>query len=565
MTDTPRHRRAACGGDPARPRPGRRLAALLGAVAALLALVLAPASPASAHATLVASDPEAGKVLPTAPAQVVLRFSEQVAVVAEKIRVVGPDGGRYDAEAPRGAGEQVIIPMRPDAPNGTYLVTYRVISADSHPVPGGFTYSVGAPSANPPRLSDTEERVDPWVAAAVSVTKFGGYAGLVLVVGAAMVLALLWPHRLPRRGPTRLAWAGLGVLALSALLGLVVQAPYRAGRGLLDVSATDLRTVVASEFGTGHLIRLGVIAAVAFLLPPVLAGRATKVDAIPVVVLGIVGVGTWPISGHAAASLLPYVSVVADSFHVAGAAVWIGGLLMLFCYLLRQADEAELDAILPVWSRWAMLAVGAVVLAGTVQSLLEVNSLDGLFGTRYGQLLLAKIALFLVVLGAAGVARRLTDQPGTAGAPGRLRRVVLAEVVGTTLVLGVSAVLVQTAPARSVTADGAIGAGLPFSGTATTSLYTLQVEVDPARVGPNTIHAYAYTPEGAAQPVVEWRASASLPSAGVDDVDIPLVKLTDNHGTGQFAPPTAGKWQFKFSVRTSDIDEATVTVTVPIS
>ncbi|GGK16029.1 transport integral membrane protein [Pilimelia terevasa] len=566
MTDSTRSLPRGPGPAPRGPRRGlRRVLALLGAAAALAVAALLPATPASAHATVVGTNPKAGSVIPTAPAQVTVEFSEPVSMVSEKIRVIGPDGKRHDAEDPRTEGSRVTIPMRPDAPNGTYLVSYRIISADSHPVPGGFTYSVGAPSANPPKLTDAAAEVDPWVRGAVSLSKFAGYAGLVLVVGATLVLGLLWPQRLDRRSPTRLAWWGLGTVAFATVLALVVQAPYRSGRGLFSVSAADLQQVLANEFGTGHLIRLGVIAAVAFLLPPILGGRATKVDAIPAVVLAIIGMGTWPISGHAAASVLPYVSVIADSFHVAGAAIWIGGLVMLFGYLLRQANEVELGAILPIWSRWAMLAVAAVVLAGTVQGLLEVSSLDGLFGTAYGQLLLVKIVLFLLVVGAATYARRLVDEAGTAAAPRRLRQVVLAEVVGTVLVLGVSSVLVQTAPARSATAEGELGAGLPFSGTAVTSLFTLQVELSPARPGPNDLHLYAYTADGQAKNVIEWKATATLPSAGVEEVAIPMVKLTDNHASGQFSPPTAGQWRMKFTARTSDIDEATVTVTVPVS
>ncbi|GGK06394.1 transport integral membrane protein [Pilimelia anulata] len=554
---------------PAAHRPAARwaarLAGLLGALAVAGAAVLLPAVPAAAHAALVATNPKAGSVVPTAPTQVVLEFSEPVTIVPEKMRVIGPDGGRYDADAARGEGARVTIPLRPDAPNGTYLVSYRIVSADSHPVPGGFTYSVGAPSANPPKLGETAERVDPWVRGAVSLAKFLGYAGAALAVGATLVLGLLWPQRLDRRQPIRLAWGGLGLLALGTLLGLLFQAPYAAGRGLFGITVADLEQVLGSEFGTGYLIRLGVLAAIAFLLPPILAGRASKLDAIPTVVLAMVGLGTWGIAGHAAASPVPAVSVVADGFHVAGAAVWIGGLVLLFGYLLRLANDVELGAILPIWSRWAMLAVGAIVLSGTVQGLIEVNTLDGLFGTAYGQLLLVKIGLFLALMGAATYARRLTDRADTAAAPGRLRRVVLAEVAATVVVLAVSSVLVQTAPARSASAQGELGAGLPFSGTVETKLYTLQVDVNPARIGPNDMHVYAYTADGRAQSVVEWRATATLPSAGVEEVGIPLVKLTDNHASGQFAPPTAGQWKLRFTVRTSDIDEASVTITVPIS
>ena len=57
----------------------------------------------------------------------------------------------------------------------------------------------------------------------------------------------------------------------------------------------------------------------------------------------------------------------------------------------------------------------------------------------------------------------------------------------------------------------------------------------------------------------------ALPAAGVEPIDVPLLKLTDNHATGQFTVPTAGEWELRFTLRISEIDQATVTVTVPIT
>ena len=139
--------------------------------------------------------------------------------------------------------------------------------------------------------------------------------------------------------------------------------------------------------------------------------------------LGVVALGTWPLAGHPAASPVPAVSVVVDAVHLASMAVWLGGLVMLVGFLLRQADERELGAILPIWSRWAALAVAALVLAGVVQALIEVGTLSALVSTTYGRLILVKVGLFAVgdrrgrVLPAAGPAagRR---RAAAAAAPG---------------------------------------------------------------------------------------------------------------------------------------------------
>ncbi|WP_083672375.1 copper resistance CopC/CopD family protein [Micromonospora sp. CB01531] len=569
MTAAVRRRRRPAADRRGADRPAaadRRWAARLGAAAGLLvalaALLLAPATPASAHAVLVSTSPTASAVVPGAPAEVVLTFSEGVRKVPGKIRVIAPDGSRADRGEPTFKDTVVTIPVDPSGARGTYLVSYRVISADSHPVSGAFTYSVGAPST-PPTDTGTDSRANPVVENAVKVAKYVGYLGLLLLVGPALVLALLWPRRLSRRGPARLAWSGLGLLAVATLAELWLQVPYTAGGGLFAVTGSGFGDVLGSAYGTAHLVRLGLLAAAAFLLRPLFASPVGRTDGIILAILGGAALFTWPLAGHPAASPVPAVSVVVDAVHLGSMAVWLGGLVMLAVFLLRRADERELDAILPIWSRWAALAVAALLLAGTVQGLIEVATPRALFDTTYGQLLLAKIGLFVLVIGVAAYSRSLVRRTA-AGRPGSMRRAVVAELAITAVVLGVTANLVQTTPARTEAANVAGTSTGYFSTTLTSPLYSLQVELDPAQRGNNSMHLYAYTSDNRPQPVQEWKATAALPSAGIEPIEIPLLSLTDNHATGEINLPAAGQWVFRFTVRTSDIDQATVTATVPI-
>ncbi|MEV4726606.1 copper resistance CopC/CopD family protein [Micromonospora humida] len=540
-----------------------RLGAAAGLLVTLVALLLAPAGPASAHAVLSSSSPVASSVVPSAPSEVVLTFSESVRKVPDKVRVIAPDGSRADRGEPRFEGSVVTIGVDPAGPQGTYLVSYRVISADSHPVSGAFTYSVGAPST-PPTDSGSDSRADPVVGVGVKVTKYLGYAGLLLVVGPALVLAALWPLRLSRQGPARLLWSGVGLLAVATVAEVWLQVPYTAGGGLFDVTGEGLSEVLGSGYGTAHLIRLGLLVAAVFLLRPLTRGPVGRTDGIILTGLGAAGLFTWPLAGHPAASPAPAVSVLVDAVHLGSMAVWLGGLVMLAGFLLRRADERELGAILPIWSRWAALAVAALLLAGVVQGLIEVASVEALTGTTYGRLLLAKIGLFALVVAVAAYSRQLVRRRTAAARPVPVRRAVWVELAITAVILGVTATLVQTPPARTAV-DGGSGADAGYYSTTLTSpIYSLQVELDPAERGNNSMHLYAYTPDNRPQPVVEWKATAALPSAGVEAIDIPLLKLTDNHATGEFSFPSAGEWQLRFTVRTSDIDQATVTATVPI-
>ncbi|MER5703581.1 copper resistance protein CopC [Micromonospora sp. NPDC002296] len=548
-------------------RPPRRRLARVGALAGLLvtvvALLLAPATPASAHAVLVSSSPAASAVVPGGPAEVVLTFSEPVRKVAGKIRVIAPDGARADRGEPAFESTVVTVPVDPSAGRGTYLVSYRVISADSHPVSGAFTYSVGAPST-PPTDAGSDNRADPVVEHGVKVAKYLGYAGLLLLVGPALVLGALWPRRLSRRGPARLAWTGLGLLVFATLAELWLQVPYTAGGGLFDVTGAGLGDVLGSTYGATHLVRLGLLAAAAFLLRPLFAGPVGRTDGVILAILGGAALLTWPLAGHPAASPAPAVSVVVDAVHLGSMAVWLGGLVMLGGFLLRRADERELGAILPIWSRWAALAVAALLLAGTVQALIEVATPTALVDTTYGRLVLAKIVLFALVLGVAAYSRALVRRRPAAGRPTPVRRAVWAELAITAVVLAVSATLVQTPPARTAGADVAGSQAGLFTTTLSSPLYSLQVEMDPAERGNNTLHLYAYTKDNRPQPVEEWKATAALPAAGIEPIEILLLPLTDNHATGELNLPAVGEWQFRFTVRTTDIDQATVSATVSI-
>ncbi|WP_412748669.1 copper resistance protein CopC [Krasilnikovia sp. M28-CT-15] len=550
----------------ARLRRRRALAAAAGLLFGVLCVLLGPAAPASAHAALVASDPQNGTIVPDAPNRVTLTFSESVQLVEGRIQVLGPDGKRADQGEPQADGATVTVPLRSGGGRGTYVVSYRVISADSHPIGGSLSYSVAEPSTPPVAAGDAASN-DPVVRTLISVGKYLGYAGLVLLVGPVLVLALLWPHRLSRRGPARVVYTGIGLVLGSTLLGLWLQAPYAAGASLFGVGFGDLRDVLGSTFGAVMLVRLGVICAAAVLLRPLLrTGGESKADLALLGALGVAALATWPLSGHPTASPVAGVSVVLDAIHLAAMAVWLGGLLMLLAFLLPQADARELSAILPIWSRWAATAVSALLLAGVVQALIEVASLSGLVDSTYGRLILVKAGLAAVVIAVAAVARTVVRKGGVPESPRPLRRLVAVELGVSAVVLAVTAALVQIPPPRTAeAAETAATKNTTVSQTLRNSSMSLQVDIFPATVGNNSLHLYAYTPDNKPLPVVEWTATAALPAKGIEPIEVPLLRITDFHAIGDVALPAAGDWTFKFTLRTSDIDQSTVTMTAKIS
>ncbi|MEV6492054.1 copper resistance protein CopC [Actinoplanes sp. NPDC051633] len=544
----------------------RAVVAAVGLFVGLILALLAPAAPAGAHAALVGSDPANGTIVPDAPNKVTLTFSESVQLLAGKIQVLAPDGSRADQGEPQSTGTSITIPLRSGAGRGTYLVSYRVMSADSHPVVGSLTYSVGAASA-PPSEDAVSEAIDPVVRALIPAGKYLGYAGLVLLVGPVLVLALLWPHRLSRVGPARLVWSGLGLIAASTLIGLYLQAPYASGTGVFGASFEDFKEVLGSTYGAVMLVRLGVICAAAFLLRPLLRGEGgeSKADLALLGVLGVAALATWPLTGHPTASPVAGVSVVVDAVHLAAMSVWVGGLVMLVAFLIPRADERELSAILPIWSRWAFTAVGTLGVAGVVQALIEVGSFSAFFTSLYGQLILAKVILFSGAVGAANASRIAVKRKVAASSPRPLRRAVLIEIGALVLVLGVTSALVNVPPPRTAQAAETGTTSTTVTQTIRNDTMSLQVDVFPAAVGNNSIHLYAYTPDNKPLPVVEWEATAALASANIEPIEVPLLRITDFHAVGDVALPQAGDWKMTFRVRTSDIDRSTLTMDVKIN
>lgn len=138
-------------------RVNRAAALLLSVVAGVLAAV-AVAAPASAHNSLVGSDPKDGARLAKAPASVRLTFLSRLDPRTTKVTVTGPDGRSASGGAPAFDRAKVAVPLEPGAA-GRYTVGYEVASGDGHPVKGKiqFTLTVGAtPSASPsPSLSST--------------------------------------------------------------------------------------------------------------------------------------------------------------------------------------------------------------------------------------------------------------------------------------------------------------------------------------------------------------------------------------------------------------------------
>lgn len=539
----------------------RRVPALLAVVLVAAAAVVGLATPASAHATLVSTDPAEGAVLPTAPGGVTFTFDEPVQLVPKGLLAFDASGDPVDIEA-SSSGTEVEGDLPDGLDDGTYVVTWRVVSADGHPIAGSLTFHVGAPSpkVEAPKL----EAPDPGPVSTVqAVVHAVDYVALLLAGGLAIFLA--WTSRgvrLPepvRRRLVRTLRGASVVAVLAAALAVPLAGAYQLGSGLsglLDPDALD-PSLVGQDLQVLALqvAGLGV------------ASWAAGLQRSSLVVDLVTALAVWSpaLVGHTRAYEPAALLVVTDALHLSAGAVWLGGLVGLALTLPAVAGRPRDGALL--LSRFSTLAGGlllALSLTGVLLGWRIVGSWDRLFGETYGRLLLVKVALVGVVALIAAWNRfrlvpRVTDGVGhddRRRGSGLVRRAVVAEAALLVAVLGVTGFLTQKPPGGEAAAAPATADTGVATGIAGDDLKVLAV-LDP---GPGLQRRLIVQVQDlAGDPLDLYDAPAvALRNDDVDLGEVPVVP--DGAGTyvADVVFPTAGRWQVQVSVRQ---DEFTSPVT----
>ncbi|GGO95688.1 copper resistance CopC/CopD family protein [Wenjunlia tyrosinilytica] len=437
----------------ATPRRGRRRRTLLSLMVLLVCavgLVLGGAGSALAHARLKSVTPGQDTVLKAVPKEVALTFTEAVTVSDRAIRVFAPDGRRVDTgKVGRvgGDGATVRVSLPAGLPDGTFTVSWKAVSADSHPVSGAFVFSIGKPSGSKAVLPNES----PGGGAAgmlFGAARFAAYTGYALVIGAAAFVLVCRPRGVGLRPLGRLLAVSWSALLLSALAQLVLRAPYESGEGLGQaVELAALRHTLATDPGVALWVRLVLVAVTAALWGPLTqpAGEPLspkrRIGLIAAASsLAIVLAGTWALAEHPSAGPQVIVAVPMAVVHLVAMAVWLGGLAALLVTLFREPEGEGVEAAVVRFSRLAFCAVTVLVATGVYQSWREVGSWDALVSTPYGRLLLVKVGGVVGMLVAAWFSRRwVTRLRGGAVAevpsPEEERATAAANGAGSTAVL----------------------------------------------------------------------------------------------------------------------------------
>ena len=399
----------------------------------------------------------------------VLTFDEQVGIGGQGyLHVTDPHGQRVEsseAAHPGGDATKVSVPLKSGLGDGTYTASFRVVSADSHPVAGVVRFVVGnGPLIATPVAGGSSS--DGGVAAAFDVSRWLSYGGIALLGGAWLVLTV-WPAGRDDRRARGLIWTGLGLAALGAVLETLLQGAFAAGTSLATVfKPTLIDATLHADYGQLHSARLLLLGAIAVVLglalqPGRLPSRVD--DAFWPLAVGVAY--TYSGTGHATTTSPVWLSISADTLHVCAMATWVGGLVMVVVAILPRREPAELREALPAFSRAAFVSVVVLAATGTYAAWRGVGSWRAFFHTEYGLLVLGKIVLFVGLMALGNLSRRviqqrvrrpvvayaMTDDVDEDDAPPelddvateRMRRSVLVEIVIAAVILALTAVLVS--------------------------------------------------------------------------------------------------------------------------
>ncbi|MER6460260.1 copper resistance protein CopC [Streptomyces sp. NPDC001228] len=594
-----------------------RALALLGSL--LTALLLASAAPASAHAALRGSDPADGAVLKSSPGSVTLTFTESVGLLDDSFRVYDPTNHRVTTGGPGhgpGGADTARITFPKRLGTGTFTVAWRVVSADSHPVSGALTFSVGEPSATTAAVPVGPVE-NPATSSLYDIGRYVAYLAVALLLGGIAFLALCRPpDPAPLRGPIRTAW---WTLLAATLFLFLLRSPYEEGTS--PAAAFDLSALGRTATGRPGLVlvaRVALLAVTAGLYAVLVRRRADRFrpSSRPfLVTTGVLAVAlalTWATAEHASAGIQVPMAITSSVLHLLAMSLWLGGLTALLT-LLRRIDAGSLPAaVVTRFSRVAFASVTVLVVTGVYQSWRGLGSWQALTGTAYGRLLLLKIAAVILLLAAASQSRRWTARlagtpataavtardrvPQTVGAPPEatppaapepdpapdhrgLRRSVLAEVAVGVAVLVVTTILTGTLPGRAaaeaadqgtggVTAGGipaAAVAMVPFDVGTPNGHGKVQITLDPGRVGANSVQAVVFGPDDGISAVPELRLSFTLAAQKIGPLPAALTDRGGYWATDAVNLPIPGEWTMNLTVRVSDLDQVTVTKGIRIA
>ncbi|HTN59940.1 MAG TPA: copper resistance protein CopC [Devosia sp.] len=501
----------------------------------LLALLMALglASPALAHAGLVHSEPAQNAVIATAPEQVTLQFNESVSPLL--LNLVAPDGSVTALSGTTENENTLHIPVPPHLAKGTFLLSYRVISIDGHPVGGTVSFSIGAAGGNAGAAASV---IDWSLLVPIWAAKVLVYAGLFFGVGGSFFRR--WLADGAFRGRTvETTVLALGLVA--ALLSIGLQ-----GLDALDRPLNQLLQPEAWATGFATSLSLSAVIAIAAMLLALVARKLGPTAGRIATLVALLGVGlSLMATGHASSADPHWLTRPAVVLHGISIAFWAGALLPLWALLKSDAPEAL--GALRRFSRAIPIVLVLLVAAGVTLAVVQLGSPAALLQTGYGRVLLAKLVLVAALLVLAAINRwRLTARAEGTDVVARrqLVRTIVVESVLVLAIFGVVALWRFTPPPRVMVPVAPITLSLTTADTMADLSFDGHGGLEIAfmdTAAPFTAQTVTLILSNPALDIEAMRYSATAISAEIWQVQDLLI-------------PIAGDWTVQLEARVSDFD-----------
>jgi copper transport protein len=520
----------------------------------LFALLQMTMAGAFAHASLIETLPADGAMLRKAPADVTLIFNEPVAPLVFKLLL--PDGSVRPLTHSMTVDNGLKLDLPDSTAPGTYLLSWRVVSADGHPVGGALTYSVGGRSAGnaaeAAALSAASSAlpISRSQTAAIWLTRLGLYLALFIGVGAALFRGFM-----PGASPPAL-WA-IPVLAAGLLL-----LPLAVGLQGLDALALPWNDLsewqpwyasLQTTYGTTAWLMLASLITACAALALIAARRWSRLFALAAALLLGVALAT---SGHASSASPQWLARPAVFIHGMMIAAWVGSLLPLLLLLRSDRPESgQATAALMRFSRVIPWVMFLLLASGATLAVLQLDAIASLWTTNYGRILSAKLILVLLLLAVAAVNRHVLTagvQRNDARARRWMRRLICLELALVVLVLALATTWRFTPPPRALAAVHTEPISIHMHGQTAMVDLTLNPQQDHSLRASLFVQGGDFSPLNAQEVSLQF----SNPSLGIEPLEKDAHRGADAGSwvIDPFALPAPGRWHVRVEVLVSDFE-----------
>jgi len=506
--------------------------------------------PVEAHAGLKASEPAASAVLEDSPEQIRLMFGEAVEISFGSIRLFDANSRLIVLPTPRHevvnstVNAQVVQVRVPELQPGSYLVVWRVVSTDSHPVQGAFAFQIGTRGSDLAGLQRdilASSSAPTSIRIAMGAARWLTFLGVMVLVGSLLIATRI-------AGDSRIneiIWASWLASTIGSLFVFLLQPPYALGRAMSVGDVIALADeVLSTRLGTWLVIRGFLLLAIGALI------WRRDLHRLPIyrMLAALLGTGlfaTFSISGHPGMRQFSALSIGTDIVHFMCVSAWMGGLVTMV--MLGRRWQGESPQVISWFSFTATITMPIMVATGVAQAWRMMDGLQNIFSTTYGMVLSVKVALVLVAIGAGARARRVFKSKQVDSqdlTKLRFSRTIVVEGAIGVVVLAATAVLVSVPPLSVNSAE-------PFAKTLVQANVIADVTITPARVGEVELHVVFSPPGGALQSIQSMTAQISLANGEIPAIPVEVRLAGTNHFQGRLLVPRAGDWLLELFVRSA--------------